>query len=194
MKRKSEFRKIGKQLRESEFKTLGNECISTRKFKNLIKKLNVTQTSLNVAIYYPIGTEVSPLKLISISEEFKFEICLPVIMPNKNFLVFNKYKPSYDLMENFYGIPEPKLKSININPDIIFVPMLGFDKQLNRLGYGKGFYDRTISKLRKFKNIFVIGIAYDNQLLKDVPVEDHDQKMDFILTEKKIYRAENFLK
>ena len=66
--------------------------------------------------------------------------------------------------------------------------MVGFDKTLNRLGYGKGYYDRTISKLRKLKNIFVIGLAYDNQMVQNNPAENHDEKMDIILTDKKIYR------
>ena len=66
--------------------------------------------------------------------------------------------------------------------------MVGFDKNLNRLGYGKGYYDKVISKLRKIKKIFVIGLAYDNQMVRSIPIYNHDEKMDIILTDKKIYR------
>ena len=66
--------------------------------------------------------------------------------------------------------------------------IVGFDKNLNRLGYGKGYYDKVISKLRKIKKIFVIGLAYDNQMVHSIPIENHDEKMDFILTDQKIYR------
>ena len=94
---------------------------------------------------------------------------------------------SVNIKKNEYGIIEPN-KISQIIPDIIFVPMVGFDKTLNRLGYGKGYYDRTISKLRKLKKIFVIGLAYDNQMVKCIPTENHDEKMDLIITDKKIYR------
>ena len=66
--------------------------------------------------------------------------------------------------------------------------MVGFDKTLNRLGYGKGYYDKVISKLRKIKKIFVIGLAYDNQMVRSIPIDNHDEQMDIILTDKKIYR------
>ena len=96
-------------------------------------------------------------------------------------------KDSKSLSKNKYGIFEPTKINHSI-PDIIFVPMLGFDKNLNRIGYGKGYYDKTISKLRNLKKIFVIGLAYDNQMLKSIPIENHDEKMDLIITDKKIYR------
>ena len=84
------------------------------------------------------------------------KICLPVIDRNVNELIFSTFDNEKNLTKNKYGIFEPT--EINqITPDIIFVPMVGFDKNLNRLGYGKGYYDKTISKLRKLKNIFVIG-------------------------------------
>ena len=115
------------------------------------------------------------------------KISLPVIDQNTCELLFSKYDDKKNLRKNKLGIIEP-IKLKNITPDIIFVPMLGFDRDLNRLGYGKGYYDRTISKLRKLKKIFVIGLAYDNQMVQNIPTENHDEKMDIILTDKKIYR------
>ena len=106
---------------------------------------------------------------------------------NTNELIFSTTKDHKKFIKNRYGIYEP-IKLSQCTPDIIFVPMLGFDKSLNRLGYGKGFYDRTISKLRKIKKIFVIGLAYDNQMVQNIPTENHDEKMDIIMTEQNIYR------
>ena len=63
---------------------------------------------------------------------------------------------------------------------------MAFDTKFNRLGYGKGFYDKTLCKIRKLKKIFVIGLGYDKQFVNKLPVEDHDQKLDFIMTEKRI--------
>ena len=112
---------------------------------------------------------------------------MPVICKNTNKLIFSKFDNKKSLTKNNYGIFEPTKISQCI-PDIIFVPMLGFDKNLNRIGYGKGYYDKTISKLRNLKKIFVIGLAYDNQMVKCIPAENHDEKMDLIITDKKIYR------
>ena len=84
------------------------------------------------------------------------KICLPVINKNTNELIFSKFDNKNCLTKNKYGIYEPTKLNL-MNPDIIFVPMVGFDRDLNRLGYGKGYYDRTISKLRKLKKIFVIS-------------------------------------
>ena len=104
-----------------------------------------------------------------------------------NKLIFSKFDSEKSLTKNKYGIFEPTKINQSI-PDIIFVPMLGFDKNLNRIGYGKGYYDKTISKLRNLKKIFVVGLAYDNQMVKCIPTENHDEKMDLIITDKKIYR------
>ena len=110
-----------------------------------------------------------------------------MIYKKTNELIFSKFDNEMNITKNDFGIIEPN-KINQIIPDIIFVPMVGFDKNLNRLGYGKGYYDRTISKLRKFKKIFVIGLAYDNQMVQNIPSENHDEKMDIILTDKKIIK------
>ena len=115
------------------------------------------------------------------------KICLPVVDEHTNQLIFSIYNEKKRLKKNKFGINEPT-KFEYLTPNIIFVPMVGFDKNLNRLGYGKGFYDRTISKLRNLKKIFVIGLAYDNQMVECIPTENHDEKMDLIITDKKIYR------
>ena len=80
------------------------------------------------------------------------------------------------------GIPEPFSKK-KVYPDIILVPMLAFDKQKFRLGYGGGFYDRYIQKIKKIKKIFTIGIAFSFQEVKKLPTNKFDKKLDFILTE-----------
>ena len=89
------------------------------------------------------------------------------------------------LLINRYGIPEPISKKVVI-PEILLIPLLAFDDDLNRLGYGGGYYDRYLGKLKK-KNILKIGIAYSFQNLKKIPINKHDVKLDFIITEKKIY-------
>ena len=98
---------------------------------------------------------------------------------------FFEWKKNNPLKINKYGIVEP-ISFKKIYPDIIFVPLVAFDKKLNRLGYGGGFYDRYIQKSMKIKNIVKIGLAFSYQELKAIPIDKFDKKLDFIVTEKEI--------
>ena len=88
---------------------------------------------------------------------------------------------------NKYGIPEPSDGKI-VLPDILIVPVVAFDKNLNRLGYGAGFYDRLIETLKKKKHVITIGLAFDFQEVYFIPVSKHDQKLDYIVTNNKILK------
>ena len=97
------------------------------------------------------------------------------------------YRWSFDdpLKINKYGIPEPFSKKL-IYPDILLVPLVAFDKDLNRLGYGGGYYDRLIEKLSKKKKILKIGLALSVQKINSVPITKFDKKLDYIVTDKYI--------
>ena len=186
MKTKSTLRQKCLEKRDIIFKNKGNDCLKKIDINSIIAGIKSKLKISSIGIYHPIKSEISPLKLIEVCKNLSLKICLPVVYENTNELNFYKFDDQKSLIKNKFGIFEP-IKHILITPDIIFVPMVGFDKDLNRLGYGKGYYDATISKLRKLKKIFVIGLAYDNQMVRNVPIENHDEKMDIILTEKKIY-------
>ena len=94
---------------------------------------------------------------------------------------FYKWSFSEPLKINRYGIPEPESK-ILVYPDVLLVPLVAFDKKLNRLGYGGGYYDRLIKKLNKRKKILKIGLALSNQEIKKIPINKYDQKLDYIVT------------
>ena len=98
---------------------------------------------------------------------------------------FYKWSINDPLKINKYGIPEP-IKSKIFYPEILFVPLVGYDDNLNRLGYGGGFYDRYINRIEKNKKIIKIGLAFSYQRLKKIPIAEHDKKLDFIMTEKGI--------
>ena len=91
------------------------------------------------------------------------------------------------LKVNKYGIPEPEIKNI-VYPNILLIPLVAFDKNLNRLGYGGGYYDRLIEKLSKKKKIIKIGLAFSFQRIDKVPISAYDQKLDYIVTNKYIIR------
>ena len=138
----------------------------------------------NVGGYYPSNNEIDDLELLNIFRKKKANISLPKIREN-NQMDFFEWTNEDPLKINKYGIAEP-ISSKKVYPDIIFVPLVAYDKDLNRLGYGGGFYDRYIEKIVKVKKILKIGLAFSFQELKVIPVSKLDKKLDFIVTEKKI--------
>jgi 5-formyltetrahydrofolate cyclo-ligase len=85
------------------------------------------------------------------------------------------------------GIPEPLPTAPQLEPDILLVPLLAFDKNRNRLGYGGGFYDRTIAYLRQFQPLMAVGIAYSFQEVENVPTGTHDIALDQVVTEVNVF-------
>ena len=88
---------------------------------------------------------------------------------------------------NDFGIPEPTSLKITY-PDIFLVPTVGFDKNLFRLGYGGGYYDRYIARMKKIKNIITIGLSFSFQKIDELPVNKFDQRLDAIITERNIFQ------
>jgi len=153
-------------------------------FFNIIKKYKLNNKVIGG--YYPINYELDDLGLLNELEKKKITISLPVISKNFN---MNFYVWSFNniLNINKYGIPEPEKNKL-VYPDILIVPMVAFDKRLYRLGYGGGFYDRYIEKLLKKKKPLLIGLAHSCQKITRVPNNEHDKKLDLIITEKYILR------
>ena len=134
--------------------------------------------------YYPINHEIDDLEILNYFFLKGSLISLPKIK-KKNQMEFYKWNKNEPLLLNKYGIPEPDTDN-KVHPDILFIPLVAFDKELNRLGYGGGFYDRYIQKISKIKKIIKVGLAFSFQKLKTVPVNKHDKKLDIIITEKEI--------
>ena len=99
---------------------------------------------------------------------------------------FYKYSFKDPLRVNNLGIPEPIKSANKVVPDLIFVPLVGYDNNLNRLGYGGGFYDRYFEQNSSLKKIIKIGLAFSFQKIKKLPVNKFDKKIDRVITEKKI--------
>ena len=115
-------------------------------------------------------------------EKQNYTISLPKISKNSQ-MDFFSWSIEDPMIINNYGIPEPISNQIKY-PDILLVPLVAYDKNLNRVGYGGGFYDRYIKKVKKVKKVITIGLAYSFQKVKKVPVNKYDIKLDYILTEK----------
>ncbi len=174
---------------------LRDSILKVRK-NNSKKKINLNPSSIysylskkkyNLKIvggYYATNFEIDDLKILNFFFKKGSTISLPKIK-KKGQMDFYKWYKNEPLIINKYGIPEPG-SNYRIYPDILFVPLVAFDKKLNRLGYGGGFYDRYIQKISKIKKTVKVGLAFSFQKLKTIPVKKHDKKLDIIITEKDI--------
>jgi len=167
--------------------TLRKQFISIRNSKDLyelnissdhivmecIQKIDWSSIS-SVSIYYPINKEVDILRIVEFLKSRNITISLPV---EKGFALWNDAVP---LETNKWGAKEPLIKQLVI-PDLAIVPMVCFDRRGYRIGYGSGFYDKTLCKMDK---VLKIGIAYSFQETSYIPNENHDIRLDSIITEK----------
>ncbi len=176
---KPKIRKKILKLRKKN--ALNNLEINFEDIKKILKKIKVS--SKIIGGYYPYNYEIDTMKILKKFENLKYQISLPKIKKNYQ-MEFFFWTTTDPLVINKYGIPEPTSDKI-VNPSILLVPLVAFDKHLNRIGYGGGFYDRYINELRKKRKVITIGLAYPFQKVKEVPMDKYDIKLDFILTGKK---------
>ena len=162
-----------KILRIRKKTNIKNIQINANKIIDLLKKEKMTKK--NIGGYYPVNLEIDDLEILKEFEKRKFNISLPKVKENFN-MDFYKWSFSDPLIINKYGIPEPEINSI-VYPDILLIPTVAFDKNLNRLGYGGGYYDRLIKKFSQKKKIIKIGLALADQKIDKVPINLYDQKL-----------------
>ena len=140
-----------------------------------------------VSGYLPIRSEIDPVPLLTHLHNRGHRICVPVIEAPATPLKFREWSPDAVLVEGAYGAAIPAAGDW-IEPDVLLVPLLSFDRQGYRLGYGGGFYDRTLQNLRESKSVTAIGLAYAAQEVATVPIEATDQRLDAMLTEQGLIR------
>ena len=180
---KSFLRKKSLLLRKKNY-------LKTKKFNfrlvfDLIKK-HFSKKKIVIAGYYPADYEVNIIGFLEEASKKRFKIVLPVIK-SSNRMSFKSWMFREPLNVNKFGILEPKNSNKEIIPDLIMVPLVAFDNKLNRIGYGKGYYDRSLRKVKKVKkNTISLGVAYSFQRSKSIPVNKHDFKLDYIFTERGI--------
>ena len=137
-------------------------------------------------MYHPTSFEINVLKLLENQYMNNKNILLPVIEEN-NRMNFFSWKKNHVLLVNKFGILEPQKTKFKI-PNLILLPILAFDRNKYRLGYGKGYYDRFLNKyLKKISNILTVGVAFSFQKHHKLPINKNDVKLDYILTEKGFY-------
>lgn len=187
---KSTQQALRNQLRQQIRKTRANltalqqqqaEDSITQQALALIEERNAQ----HIALYVSFDGEISTDKLIQILWAQGKQVYLPVLHPfNPNHLLFLRYLPDTPMLKNKFGIWEPKLNVQNVLPldelDILFTPLVAFDKQGNRLGMGGGFYDRTLQNWQKSPFI-PVGLAHQCQQVEQLPTEAWDVPLHQIL-------------
>jgi len=165
---KSEIRqKILKIRKQNNFK---NYAIN---FNTILKFLKNNKIKGKIiGGYYPYNYELNIMPILENFEKKNFLISLPKIKKNSQ-MDFFYWSTKDPLNINKYGIPEPKSSKVRY-PDILLVPLVAFDKDFNRVGYGGGYYDRYIKKIKKIKKLIRIGLACSFQKVKKIPINDND--------------------
>ena len=177
-------------LRKKSLIQRKKKYLTANKFNfNLIIKLireHFYKKKITIGGYYPSNYEVNILSFLETVSKKKFKIALPVINSSGG-MSFRSWIFKEPLYVNKFGILEPKNSKKKIIPDLIMVPLVAFDNRFNRIGYGKGYYDRSLKKINKIKkNAIFLGIAYSFQKCQKIPTNKHDFKLDYIFTEKGI--------
>jgi 5-formyltetrahydrofolate cyclo-ligase len=139
-----------------------------------------------VSAYSPLKSEISPVPLMRRLADAGATLALPVVAGRGNPLTMRAWAFGEALNSGVWGIREPKAEAPEVFPDILLVPLAAFDRAGYRLGYGAGYYDMTIARLRGMKKISTLGIAFAAQEVADLPKTDHDEKLDFVLTEREV--------
>ena len=189
---KSNLRLIAKNNR-AKINTINSEnCLTENHINNCLDKVLFNKRDIKyVSLYYPMHNEISPFGFIKYFNLNKFKLTLPVVKAQSRSLLFKEWDLKDKLKRGKLGNLEPFYNTSDFLPQLIIVPMLMFDKNLNRLGYGGGYYDKSINELKKHftrekKDFVTIGLAYSLQETKSIPHEAHDEQLDFIITEKKL--------
>ncbi|HXF54238.1 MAG TPA: 5-formyltetrahydrofolate cyclo-ligase [Hyphomicrobiaceae bacterium] len=135
-----------------------------------------------VSGFMAIGSEIDPYPLLARLSKEGHRLALPVIAGKGRPLSFRSWSPGAPLATRSWGIREPLAEAAEVEPDILIVPLLAFDAHGFRLGYGAGYYDRTLKRLRAMKSILAIGLAYEEQEIEAVPHHEEDERLDWVLT------------
>ena len=136
-----------------------------------------------VSVFYPLRDEPDTLLLLTALADERFATALPVVVGRGSALIFRLWRPGEPTRAGAMSIREPVEEAPVVEPDLLFVPLACFDRRGHRIGYGAGYYDRTLTNLRLMKPVRAVGVAYGLCEVDAVPYETHDQTLDAVVTE-----------
>jgi 5-formyltetrahydrofolate cyclo-ligase len=180
---KAELRATAQSRRDAlpaEARKATAEAIAARKFPLVIAPGTI------VSGFMPLKSEINPLPLMQKLAEQGARLALPAIAGRGKPLIMRAWQFGAPLDRGQWGIREPKPDAAEVEPDILLVPLLAFDRKGFRIGYGAGYYDMTIHRLRARKSVTAVGIAYAAQEVAKIPTTERDERLDLVLTEREV--------
>jgi 5-formyltetrahydrofolate cyclo-ligase len=187
LKIKTEARVLAK-LRRAEAAASNGLAAAEAVSGRVSKLLDCSPKTTIVAGYWPIGTELDVRHTLSHLDLIGFGCALPVVVAKGEPLTFRTWTPQVPMERSGLGILAPAATVPEVDPDVLLVPLLAFDRAGYRLGYGAGFYDRTLERLRRSKPVMAIGIGFAGQEVDNVPRDRYDQPLDWLVTENFVLR------
>ena len=180
---KAELRVAAQTRRDAlpaDARKAATETIAARKFPLAIA------SGTTVSGFMPLKSEINPLPLMQKLAEAGAHLALPAIAGRGKPLIMRAWEFGAPLDRGQWGIREPKADAPEVEPDILLVPLLAFDRAGYRLGYGAGYYDMTIHRLRGLKLVTAVGIAFAAQEVPKIPTTPRDERLDLVLTEREV--------
>jgi 5-formyltetrahydrofolate cyclo-ligase len=153
------------------------EAIAARLFPLRIER------GMTVSGFSPMKSEINPVPLMRKLADAGARLALPAIAGRGKPLIMRAWSFGEPLASGQWGIREPTVEAPEVAPDVLIVPLAAFDRTGHRIGYGAGYYDKTINALRARKTVTAIGIAFAAQEIPRVPATEHDARLDLVLTE-----------
>jgi len=154
------------------------ETIAVRKFPLAVAPGTI------VSGFMPLKSEINPLPLLQRLADAGAQLALPVVAGRGKPLIMRAWQWGEPLAAGVWGIREPKPEAAEVEPDILLVPLLAFDRAGHRIGYGAGYYDLTIARLRARKPVTAVGIGFAAQEIAEIPATERDARLDLVLTER----------
>ena len=180
LQQKAELRREALARRDAlpaEIRKAAAEAITARPFPLAVAP------GMIVSGFMPLKSEINPLPLMRKFADAGARLALPVVAGSGKPLIMRSWQWGEPLFSGVWGILEPGREAPEVQPDILLVPLLAFDRGGHRIGYGAGYYDLTIAQLRAKKPIAAVGIAFAAQEIETVPRTAFDAKLDLVLTE-----------
>jgi 5-formyltetrahydrofolate cyclo-ligase len=152
-------------------------------FYKATKSFAFWSASSAVSGYWSIADEMDVRPLLQRLDRDGHPVALPVVVKMGEPLVFRRWHPGMTLVAAGFGLQHPPASEPEVEPDVLLVPLLAFDRRGYRLGWGGGFYDRTLARLRKARDVIAVGVCYGAQEIGEVPTTADDQPLDWVVTD-----------
>lgn len=152
-----------------------------------LENITISEAAV-IAGYWPINDEITPVPLMKRLHQDGFNVALPAVVERDARLQFRGWEPDLELEPGPFGTLHPPATIGDAPPSVVLVPLLAFDSEGNRLGYGAGYYDRTLATLRDQREVLAVGYSFEAQRIDTLRCHDGDQKLDWVVTENAAHR------